>query len=1165
MTTSEEQLDDALADYLLAREAFPDLLPLAFAKSLAEEVRADFLNEIEELAEIDRLAMAPPRDLPRRFGPYRILGQLGQGGMGVVYEAEDVENERRVALKVLHPALATDLRTTARFEREAQTAASLDHPQVVSILGIGERDGIHFLAMGLIPGRSLARLIAARHDARDRDHRTAVELFGDLETLLLEFAGAADALDFAHRKNVVHRDIKPANLMVRPDQKICILDFGLARTLESSSHALTRTEDFVGTPMYMSPEQVEGRRDVDRRSDVYSLGAVLFECLTGRTPFESGPLPQVLDDIRHRDVPSPRGIAGEIPIDLDNIVVKALERDRGLRYQTAAEFADDLRRLVAGQAVRARAVGVFGRIHRRLRRRPAFYSVLAVAFLVASLASIAAYVLGVDNQRLQIRTELRAATDELALAPEGIIVCGGLALKWYENFGLGRNQPLGEEISAAAASALRRVEVLRAANPGEPVVVRQLVRAYIDVGRLDAAARTAEDLGDSSRDLALRALTKVLTGDFEAARAAFESLGEDTDADTRYFRAVYHMVCHRYGQAAAAFDGALATRTDGLSEDYRYYAYLMRGWCRSLPELSNYRGAQDDLLRAAALRRNYGTPQLLWAALRCLDPEEQAVGEAVTEASRVLTTANAPWLTVLTARLLLGLAEPSADLPGPLSFNGELSPLVSLPVQDSRGAALVSVATALLTALRKDRRGGFTVDVHYATALALQRKFDPAVEIARGLRADPSVPAILPDLLEARIQLAAGRSGAAGRALERAFRSDAEHPQAWLCAADLARMRGDGAAEAAALQRTAAALAPHAGLLPRIQVRLVRLHLSMARGAEALAVLDSRKFGNELAGAQGARARAERAVLRIFALQQTDVAAAELERRLVEAEQEILQHPNGAPLRALLSQLAPVRAAMGHEELARAHREAARNAIRRSWWKPLVYRDRGWLAPEPDTRSTALEMSYSLGQHPRIAEAILKDWPGPNSAIPLGDELVADVLQSSCRVAPRLTIVSRIASAGRQQAALHQLDRLRTECAPGRALDAALEALPAVSGWPALLDGVVTLAEAEGAGQGSSPATVLKAVSLLSLERTAEVVPLLESALQDDSHNVKFAYLMAIARLQERDIESARTVLRGRVSASALADLETRLGFRSGPSRQLTGPKGAAAVRALIE
>ncbi|MBK8100445.1 MAG: serine/threonine protein kinase [Planctomycetes bacterium] len=322
--TAADTLDAALADYLLRRETDPALMPSAFADDLPADVRSRFLLEIEQLAEIDRLAAAPPRDLPQRLGGYRILGRLGEGATGTVYEAEQIALGRRVAIKVLHDQVAGHGPTRVRFAREARLAAALAHPAIVPIFDFGEHDGRAFLVMQRVNGQPLHLLLQAHRHREHPQHALARRLLGDPRRLALTFAAIADALVFAHARGVVHRDIKPANLIVDDQGRPTVLDFGLARSADAATPALTQHGDLLGTPLYMAPEQLAGT-EVGPHSDIWALGCVLFECLTGRP------------------VAGPFAIDSEgLPAALAAVITECLRREPAAR-PNARQLADRLR------------------------------------------------------------------------------------------------------------------------------------------------------------------------------------------------------------------------------------------------------------------------------------------------------------------------------------------------------------------------------------------------------------------------------------------------------------------------------------------------------------------------------------------------------------------------------------------------------------------------------------------------------------------------------------------------------------------------------------------------------------------------------------------------------------------------------------------------------
>jgi serine/threonine protein kinase len=356
----------------------------------------------------------PPPAEP--LGDFRIVREIGRGGMGVVYEAVQLSLGRQVALKVLPFAAALNARQLQRFKTEAHAAAQLHHSNIVPVYAVGCERGVHYYAMQLIDGRPLDAVVhelrgepagpsgssptvdfragptarrtgttgAASRAGRGREaYRAAARIA----------AQAADALAYAHDAGVVHRDVKPANLLLDAKGNVWVADFGLAQV--AADPGLTRTGDVFGTLRYMSPEQAAGRRlDIDHRADIYSLAATLYELLTLEPVFPDDDREALLHRVLRDDPRPPRQIDRAIPVELETIVLKALAKAPEERYATAAELGDDLRRFLDDRPVLARRPSLFDRGRKWLRRHPAYVgaAVLLLLFGVVGLAVSTALV-----------------------------------------------------------------------------------------------------------------------------------------------------------------------------------------------------------------------------------------------------------------------------------------------------------------------------------------------------------------------------------------------------------------------------------------------------------------------------------------------------------------------------------------------------------------------------------------------------------------------------------------------------------------------------------------------------------------------------------------------------------------------------------------------------
>jgi Protein kinase domain/Cache domain len=412
----EEVLDELLSVWLREGGAGHELSPAELTRD-----RPDLVGELERRISIMRRmndlalangatlsyaqTLAAPSSSPPPLSPpgYDVQGELGRGGMGVVYTARQVSLNRVVALKMILSGAHADTTDLARFRKEAETIARLQHPNIVQIHEVGEHDGRPFFSLELCSGGSLERKL----NGTPLPPQEAAAL---VETL-------ARAMAAAHQKDIIHRDLKPANVLLTEDGVPKVTDFGLAKKLDGDADAaggLTETGNVMGTPSYMAPEQALGKSDVGRAADVYALGAILYECLSGRPPFRAAtPMDTIMQVIADDPVPV-RQLQMRVPRDLETICLKCLKKEPANRYAGAADLADDLRRFRNGEPIRARPAGVAERLGRWCRRRPA-WAVLIATSILALLALLGG---GLWFNR-QVRAELehtRQAERRLQLA-----------------------------------------------------------------------------------------------------------------------------------------------------------------------------------------------------------------------------------------------------------------------------------------------------------------------------------------------------------------------------------------------------------------------------------------------------------------------------------------------------------------------------------------------------------------------------------------------------------------------------------------------------------------------------------------------------------------------------------------------------------------------------
>lgn len=388
----ERQLDAIIAQYYQSVERGEPINQAAFLAA-----HPDFAVELQEfmadMGHMDRVAapVAPGLDVTRiaqpsatahlhtgavvrYFGEYELLGQLGVGGMGIVYKARQSKLKRIMALKLIKSGELANPQDLQRFEAEARAAARLTHPGIVAVHEVGVFEGQHFYTMDYVEGGSLARL--------NRDEPVASRRAAELVQQL------AEAMHYAHQQGVVHRDLKPANILLTAQGTPRITDFGLAKLFlsdgETREATLTETGQILGTAGYMSPEQAAGKtRLVGPPADIYALGAVLYALLTSRAPFVGESLPHTILQVLHNEPVSPRVLNPSVPRDLETICLKCLEKEPHKRYGTAQLLAEDLARFLSGCPVVARPVGALGRSWRWCQRNP-----IVAGLLVTVAASL---------------------------------------------------------------------------------------------------------------------------------------------------------------------------------------------------------------------------------------------------------------------------------------------------------------------------------------------------------------------------------------------------------------------------------------------------------------------------------------------------------------------------------------------------------------------------------------------------------------------------------------------------------------------------------------------------------------------------------------------------------------------------------------------------------
>jgi tetratricopeptide (TPR) repeat protein len=516
---------------------------------------------------------AAPRETPAvvakegaALSRYEILAELGRGGMGVVYKARQVELKRLVALKVIRGGAYAGPSELARFRREAEALARLRHPHIVQIYEIGEQDGLPFFSLELVDGPSLDRALGGR----PLPPAEAAELVEEL----------AEAIHYAHGQGIVHRDLKPSNVLLESPRSTVevpksgarlgtpkITDFGLAKLL-GAGDGRPSTEAFLGTPNYVAPEQAAGRTaEVGPATDVYGLGAILYELLTGRPPFQGETALETLEQVRTREPVPPARLQPKLPRELVSICLKCLDKEPARRYASAHHLADDLRRFRAGEPVRARPVSPGGRAWKWARRRPAAAALLA-AFPAAVLGLILLNLWHADRlqqARGRYRNFMQRRDDALFYGTSGLVLGGDVA--------------------------------------GDLAAARQAAREALALVHLDPEGGTSPALDSYWSD---REQAEVSAGCYQlllvlGARERAEALRPAGAAD-HFLLGHEHYLRGEVHEAAAAFRSALRSQPDD------FWPHFFLALCEL--RLGRPADAEPDLAECRARR-----PGLVWTYL----------------------------------------------------------------------------------------------------------------------------------------------------------------------------------------------------------------------------------------------------------------------------------------------------------------------------------------------------------------------------------------------------------------------------------------------------------------------------------------------------------------------------------------------------------------------
>jgi len=510
-------------------------VPVPRGESIDPDETVDFIRDDRTTPPTDDVPPDRPKSRkPRgaRIGPdlpgYVILEVIGRGGMGVVYKARQIGLDRLVALKMVLAGAHASPEQLARFAIESQAVAQLQHPGIVQIHAVGEHDGLPYFSLEFVAGGSLANKIGGK----PQPTREAAGMVRDL----------AFAMREAHRHNVIHRDLKPANVLLTEDGQPKITDFGLAKRLDADSRQ-THTGAVMGTPSYMAPEQAWGQtHQIGPLTDLYALGAILYEMLVGRPPFQGASPLETLELVRTQEPVPPTRLQPKIPVDLETICLKCLQKDPAKRYPDANALAEDLQRFLDGRPILARPVGPVGRLARWCRRNPKVAAlaatVAALLVTVTAVSSYAAVSLNRLNGELGASIKAESAAREAAQTNERAAVTArdleAEARQKAENLvrlALQQNKNALESQRTISVLIMKRLLDIAGTQDLRDELIRTSVK---DVNAIVEVVKQLGTVGAEDKEAAATA-TRTLAGIYQKAGGLMEGLGRYNEA-IRYYR-----------------------------------------------------------------------------------------------------------------------------------------------------------------------------------------------------------------------------------------------------------------------------------------------------------------------------------------------------------------------------------------------------------------------------------------------------------------------------------------------------------------------------------------------------------------------------------------------------------------------------------------------------